>query len=49
MSARPTFHYRLPNCRVDEPDWRIAHEWNAWVTVEALAADEDALHKELTP
>ena len=49
VSPRPTFHYRLPNCRVDEPGWRLADEWNAWVSVEALAADEAALEKELTP
>ncbi len=36
-TARPAFHYRLPNCLVDESDWRIATEWNLWVEVEKLA------------
>ena len=38
--ARPAFHFRLPDCRLDEPDWSIAHEWDRWWLVEALAADE---------
>jgi hypothetical protein len=37
VSGRPTFHYRMPNCSIDDPDWRIAHEWNHWVEVEKLA------------
>lgn len=37
VKARPSFHYRLPNCLVDEPDWRLATEWNTWVAVERLA------------
>ncbi|WP_112314434.1 amidoligase family protein [Rhodovulum viride] len=43
VGARPTFHYRLPDCRIDEPGWRLAYEWNRWVMVERLAADTAAL------
>ena len=43
VKPRPAFHYRLPNCMVDEPDWTIAREWNTWVAVERLAADRDRL------
>lgn len=39
IKKRPTFHYRLPNCQVDDPDWTIAHIWNQWVEVEKLADD----------
>ena len=39
VSARPAYHYRLPDCRVDEPDWTLAFEWNRWVLVERLAGD----------
>ena len=39
VKPRPTFHYRMPNCLVDEPEWRVAREWNTWVAVERLAAD----------
>ncbi len=41
--ARPTFHYRLPNCSLDKPDWSILDEWALWVSVEALAEDKDRL------
>lgn len=43
VSPRPTFHYRLPNCRIDEPDWTVAEEWNRWIQVERLAAAPDEL------
>ena len=45
VSARPTYHYRLPNCQVDEPRWTIAGEWNRWVLVERLAAVPEAVEE----
>ncbi|NYS60282.1 amidoligase family protein [Vreelandella salicampi] len=42
---RPTFHYRLPNAQLSEPDWGAVTEWNRWVDVEELAADRDKLAK----
>lgn len=39
VKARPTFHYRLPNCLVDDPAWSFAIEWNRWVEIERLAED----------
>ncbi|MEX0722824.1 MAG: amidoligase family protein [Gracilimonas sp.] len=44
-SARPTFHYRLPNCSIEDLDWSLADEWNRWVLVEELAADEKSLNQ----
>ncbi|MDT0682525.1 amidoligase family protein [Roseicyclus sp. F158] len=38
ISARPTFHYRLPDCRIDEEGWTLAYEWNRWVLVENVAS-----------
>jgi hypothetical protein len=39
LKARPALHYRLPDCRIDDPDWTIVGEWNRWAgTVEALVA-----------
>lgn len=35
--ARPTWHFRLPDCRIDEPDWSLAEGWDLWVTVEQVA------------
>ncbi len=43
INARPTFHFRLPDCRIDEPDWSLAHEWNHWCLIEHVAADAAAL------
>lgn len=43
IKPRPAFHYRLPNCRIDEPGWTVAAEWNRWVEVERLAARPEAL------
>lgn len=43
--SRPTFHYRLPNCKVDDPQWRIAASWNLWGVVEKLANDSQRLQQ----
>lgn len=46
IKARPTFHYRLPNARIDEHDWDgVVGEWNRWVQVERLAADPTRLEE----
>jgi hypothetical protein len=44
VKSRPTFHYRLPNCRIEQSDWSLARSWRLWCTVEALAWDDDALN-----
>ncbi len=43
IKPRPAFHYRLPNCLVDEPGWNLAVPWNDWVAIERLACDRTAL------
>ncbi|MCA0041893.1 amidoligase family protein [Celeribacter litoreus] len=43
VSARPTWHFRLPDCRIDEADWSLAKEWRRWVFVEKLAAQPKML------
>ncbi len=45
IRPRPAFHYRLPNCLIDEPDWTLSEEWNNWVEVERLAADPSRLRR----
>jgi hypothetical protein len=42
---RPTFHYRLPNSRINDKDWRFEDEWNHWLEIEKLAEDKEMLHK----
>ena len=39
VKPRPAYHYRLPNCMIDEDDWTVAREWNTWVAVERLAGE----------
>jgi hypothetical protein len=45
ISARPTYHFRLPECRLDEPGWTLASEWAKWQLVEAVAADRATLDR----
>lgn len=45
IGIRPTFHWRLPDCRIDEPDWSLAREWNRWVLVERVAEDPALLRR----
>jgi hypothetical protein len=46
IKPRPTLHYRLPNCEIDEPGWGIRGAWYGWLQVEHLAGDARRL-KEL--
>jgi hypothetical protein len=43
IKARPTFHYRLPNCDIDNPDWNLDHPWSLWLKVEELANNKPML------
>jgi hypothetical protein len=45
VKPRPAFHYRLPDCRIDDPAWRVADEWACWLQVERLALDPDRMRK----
>lgn len=43
VKARPTLHYRLPNCQIDETDWGLIRPWRDWLQIEALACDSRRL------
>lgn len=43
INARPTFHYRLPNCDIQRDGWTLAESWNPWCVVETLAEDRECL------
>ena len=45
ISARPAYHYRLPDSKIDEPLWHTYDAWNSWVLVETLACDKKALQQ----
>ncbi len=43
IKSRPTFHYRLPDCLIDQPGWGMHLAWQDWLEVERLAADPERL------
>ena len=43
IKARPTFHYRMPDCHIERDGWSLAEAWNTWCVVEKLAARSDDL------
>ncbi|QDV09335.1 Putative amidoligase enzyme [Planctomycetes bacterium Poly30] len=45
IGSRPTYHFRLPDCRLDEEDWSVALEWNRWVRVERIAQQDEVLER----
>ena len=45
IGKRPTYHYRLPDSRVDEEEWCVCEGWNSWVLVEKLAEDKESMDK----
>lgn len=46
ISGRPTYHFRLPDSRIDEDSWSLETEWNRWLLVEQVA-DNEALLSDL--
>ena len=45
IKTRPAFHYRLPNCLIDQPDWSLKQVWDIWIVVEKLANNTSALNE----
>ena len=43
IKSRPTFHYRLPNCQIDDPQWSLNASWLRWCWVDQLANDDASL------
>lgn len=43
IKSRPTLHYRLPDCDIDNPDWHFSTVWNDWVILEQIANAPDQL------
>ena len=39
VKARPTLHYRLPDCDIDNPRWHFSTVWNDWVVLEQVVAN----------
>ena len=45
VSARPAYHVRMPESRLDEPGWSLSYEWRRWWLVERVAADPPLLSR----
>ncbi|MBD3656494.1 amidoligase family protein [Marinobacter sp.] len=43
VKPRPTLHYRLPDCDIDNPRWHFSQVWNDWVVLEQLVSRPDDL------
>ncbi|KXS51692.1 MAG: hypothetical protein AWU57_3928 [Marinobacter sp. T13-3] len=43
IKSRPTFHYRLPDCDIGNPNWHFSSVWNDWVILDNLANTPDDL------
>lgn len=43
VNKRPTFHYRLPDCHIENPAWSLRSSWNTWLVVERLASQPEVL------
>lgn len=41
IKSRPTLHYRLPDCDIDNPRWHFSTVWNDWVVIEQIVANPD--------
>ncbi|MDX1757595.1 MAG: amidoligase family protein [Marinobacter sp.] len=48
IKARPTLHYRLPDCDIDNPQWHFSTVWNDWVVLEQLAHNAGDLAELMT-
>ncbi len=45
IKSRPTLHYRLPDCDIDNPAWHFSTVWNDWVVLEEIVANETDLNE----
>lgn len=43
IKPRPTFHFRMPNCLINDPSWSLKSQWRYWLMVENLAAQPSLL------
>lgn len=43
VHGRPAFHYRLPDCKIGDPEWKVSKEWNRWWFVEMIASDKNMI------
>ena len=44
IQPRPAFHFRLPDCHIEKPEWSLSTSWHSWWLVEQLATQDDSLN-----
>ncbi len=44
IKPRPTLHYRLPNCDIDNNQWDLSKPWALWQVVEQVAHNDELRH-----
>lgn len=47
IGGRPTFHWRLPNADLEDPEWTVSREWRRWLEVERLSLNADELARRM--
>ncbi|WP_339113838.1 amidoligase family protein [Thioclava sp. GXIMD2076] len=45
VKPRPAFHFRLPDCRISDPDWSLDYEWRRWWLVETVAGNDAVMRR----
>jgi hypothetical protein len=45
IKSRPTFHYRMPNCSINDNTWNLSNPWNIWCVVETLANNQQHINE----
>jgi hypothetical protein len=45
INPRPTYHYRLPNSKINQFRWNLTQEFQLWVIVELLASNKKLFEK----
>lgn len=48
INPRPTYHYRLPNSELADPNWTLQKEFDRWLQVERLVQDEECFAQLMT-
>lgn len=48
IKSRPTLHYRLPDCDIDNPQWHFSTVWNDWVMLEQIVVNAPDLAELVT-
>lgn len=43
IKPRPAFHFRMPNCSIDNPEWTLYSQWRYWLLIENLSVKHELM------